>query len=172
MKLNVDSLVNKEREFIDFDLSDEVSNIEFSGIDYSLKSPVHISGRVLRAGINYILKANVDFVLAGNCSRCLVDVDIPIKYNIDAYLMREEYDEGDYEDCDVFSIEGSTIDLLNLIDSTLSLNMPQRVLCSENCKGICSSCGVDLNLESCKCENSADIDDIDPRFAKLKELLK
>ena len=73
---------------------------------------------------------------------------------------------------DVFEIDSSEVNLMEIIESTLCFNMPQRILCSEYCKGICSGCGVNLNTEDCKCEDSIDVDDIDPRFAKLKELLK
>lgn len=172
MKLNVDSLSNREKEFIDFDLSENIPSLEFYGVEYNLTSPIHILGRVSRAGKNYLIKSKVDLIIESNCARCLADISYPIEYNIDAYLMREEYDEGDYEDFDVFKVDGSEIDVMKIINSTLSFNMPQRILCSEECKGICSGCGVDLNFEECKCSASSDLDDIDPRFAKLKELLK
>ncbi len=172
MKLNIESLYNKEIRSKDFDLSENVSSFEFSGVEYKLVSPVHLSGQISKAGQNFLLKAKVEFVFLGSCNRCLADVKVPVEYNIDAYLMREEYDESEFEDVDVFEINSSDVDLMKIIDSTLCFNMPQRILCSEYCKGICSGCGVNLNTENCKCEDSIDVDDIDPRFAKLKELLK
>ena len=172
MKLNIESLYNKEIRSKDFDLSENVSSFEFSGVEYKLISPVHLSGRVSKAGQNFLLNAKVDFVFIGSCNRCLVDVEVPVEYNIDAYLMREEYDESEFEDVDVFGIKSSEVNLMEIVESTLCFNMPQRILCSEYCKGICSGCGVNLNTENCKCEDSIDVDDVDPRFAKLKELLK
>lgn len=172
MKLKVEALSNKEKDFIDFDLEENISSLNYYGVAYNLISPIHISGRISRAGRNYFVKSTVDLTVESSCSRCLVDVSCPIKYNIDAYLMREEYDEGDYEDYDVFRVDGSEIDFMKIVNSTLSFNMPQRILCSEDCQGICSGCGVDLNFEECKCDAPVDTDDIDPRFAKLKELLK
>ncbi|MEG0250193.1 MAG: DUF177 domain-containing protein [Peptostreptococcus sp.] len=172
MKLNIDSLYGKEIKSIDFDLSEDVSSIEFSGIEYNLISPIHLAGKVSKTGRNCLLEAEVDFAFKASCGRCLADIEVPVKYNIDAYLMKEDYDESEFEDIDVFKIDSSDVNLMDIINSTLSFNMPQRLLCSEYCKGICSGCGVDLNTENCKCEDSIDVDDVDPRFAKLKELLK
>lgn len=172
MKLNIDSLTNKERESIDFDFSEELESVKYYGVEYNLISPLHLTGRISRAGRNFLLRASVAFDYEGACSRCLKDMKVPVDYEIDAYLMKEEYDEDSYEDVDVFPLEGTEVDLLELVDSTLTYNMPRKVLCSEDCKGICSGCGVDLNTHDCVCEDSMDEDDIDPRFAKLKELLK
>ncbi|WP_101772682.1 YceD family protein [Peptostreptococcus faecalis] len=173
MELNIDSLYNnKDLSYIDFDLSENIEKINFSGIDYILVSPLRLNGKISKAGRNYLLQADVSFRFLTECGRCLKDVETPVDYKIDAYLMREEYDEDEYEDIDVFDVASTKIELLDIVNSTLIYNMPQKVLCSEDCKGICYECGVDLNNESCKCSDSADYDDIDPRFAKLKELLK
>lgn len=172
MKLNIDSLTNKERESVDFDFCENVESIRYYGVDYNLISPLHLTGRISRDGRNFLLKAKVNFDYKGACSRCLKDLEVPVAYEIDAYLMKEKYDEDSYEDVDIFPLEGTEVDLLELVDSTLTYNMPQKVLCSEDCKGICSGCGVDLNTHDCVCEDSMGDDDIDPRFAKLKELLK
>lgn len=171
MKLSIDSLNNNESDHIDIDFYEDIPETEHFGDFISLSSPVHIGGKISRAGKNYLLDSRVDFTYFTNCSRCLKEVEKDISYSLYAYLMREDYDEGEYEDSDVFRIESTEVDLMGIILSTMSYNLPQRVLCSKDCKGICSGCGVDLNKEVCKCEDSMD-DDIDPRFAKLKELLK
>jgi uncharacterized protein len=46
------------------------------------------------------------------------------------------------------------------------LNMDSRLICSEDCKGVCPRCGKDLNQGSCSCEK-----EVDPRLAALKQLL-
>lgn len=172
MKLNIDSLQNKEKSYLDFDLTEALDTLDIFGVDYRLTSPIRLHGRVSKAGRNYLIKARASFECIASCARCLTDVDLPVEYDIDAYLMREDYDEDEYEDRDVFEIGTGEVDLIDIVKSTVGLNMPQKTLCSEDCKGICSGCGVDLNTTDCKCEDSIDVDDIDPRFAKLKELLK
>ena len=48
----------------------------------------------------------------------------------------------------------------------LLLNLPEQVLCKEDCKGLCPECGTNLNLKDCDCGDK----DIDPRWAALKNL--
>ena len=50
----------------------------------------------------------------------------------------------------------------------LVLNAPQRSLCRPDCRGICPQCGTNLNTGSCDCDK----EDIDPRLAPLRNLLK
>ena len=54
------------------------------------------------------------------------------------------------------------------VEECLFINEPFKVLCDEDCKGLCPSCGANLNQEQCSC---GDDTDIDPRMEALKELL-
>ena len=59
--------------------------------------------------------------------------------------------------------------LLNMDDyiwSQVVISLPMKILCSNNCKGLCPQCGIDLNTQSCNCMDNT----IDPRLEKLKEL--
>lgn len=173
MMLNIDSLSNKSRDHIDFSIVDENSELDFGQGELRLTSPIRLEGRVERTGRNFLLKMKVSFDYIDNCARCLAEVESALDYDVVAYLMRDEYDEGEYEDVDVFSIDSSEVDLLDIVNATLTSNLPPKVICSEDCKGICSGCGVNLNLHECECPvDDTEDDDIDPRFAKLKELLK
>ena len=61
----------------------------------------------------------------------------------------------------------------SIIEQTLDFNLPHKVLCNEDCEGLCPECGANLNKETCSCsETASDEDFIDPRFAKLKDLFK
>jgi uncharacterized protein len=65
-------------------------------------------------------------------------------------------------------ITDGTIKMDEAIKQLIYLSMPMKSLCRDDCKGICPNCGVNLNEETCQCENSI----TDPRFDKLKDLLK
>ena len=109
------------------------------------------------------------------CSRCLEEVEIPLDFNIQGFIVQENnYTEDEYEEFDAFIVEDyENVDLLEIIAQNLEFNMPHKVLCGEDCKGLCPGCGANLNKEDCRCsEKINDEDNIDPRFAKLKELLK
>jgi uncharacterized metal-binding protein YceD (DUF177 family) len=60
------------------------------------------------------------------------------------------------------------IDITGFIKEMLILSVPMKAVCKESCRGICASCGADLNSESCSCSG----DSRDPRWDKLSKLLK
>jgi len=71
------------------------------------------------------------------------------------------------QDLDLSIFDGEAIDIDELVTEELLLAVPDHVLCSENCKGICPVCGVDRNSVTCDCQTA----EIDPRWAGLKELV-
>ena len=60
------------------------------------------------------------------------------------------------------------LDLKEVAENSIYLELPFKKLCNEDCKGLCQSCGVNLNNETCSCEDL----DIDPRLAGLKDFFK
>jgi uncharacterized protein len=74
---------------------------------------------------------------------------------------------ADYSD-EYTLADNDNIDLSVLLREDILLELPSKVLCKTNCKGICAVCGKNLNDGSCSCNKHM----IDPRLEKLKELLK
>lgn len=95
------------------------------------------------------------------CSRCLQDVE----KQISGSFSREIVLDGDkfYEEEGVLIVHDDEIDVEEVLLEALYLTTNSNVVCDENCKGLCPKCGANLNVESCSC----DLNDIDPRFAKL-----
>ena len=73
------------------------------------------------------------------------------------------------EDPDLYSFEGSKADLTDAVRDALLLELPYRFLCSEDCKGLCPSCGVNLNLGSCTCQEGAEVTN---PFSALKAIVQ
>jgi len=69
-------------------------------------------------------------------------------------------------DLDTDVIEGNELDLTEIAREQILLNLPEQELCKEDCRGICPTCGKDLNEGECRCGE----DDVDPRWAALKDL--
>ena len=65
-------------------------------------------------------------------------------------------------------VSGNYLDVDQLVRNELLLNLPMKVLCNENCKGICNRCGANLNYESCSCEDSG----LDPRMSVIQDIFK
>ena len=175
MIISLNELNKRETGKIDLNFSKKIDNISYCDNTYKLASPISLIGKISKNAKDEVhLRADVDFTLIDNCSRCLEPVEVPMSYTIDGFLVSEDFDEDSFEDYDAFIIDTDEVDLVKIIEQTLDFNLPQKVLCDEDCKGLCPKCGANLNKETCSCsETASDEDDnIDPRFAKLKDLFK
>ena len=153
--------------------SQKIDTINYCENTYKIASPLNLTGKISRTNKGYYLDANVSFQMIDNCARCLDEVKVPIEYAIEGFLVKEDFDEDEFEDYDAFIVDGDEVNLLDIIGQTLIFNLPTQSLCKEDCEGLCQDCGANLNRETCACSQIAnDEDDIDPRFAKLKDLFK
>jgi uncharacterized protein len=73
------------------------------------------------------------------------------------------------EDLDTEFYDGEVIDLDAIIQRQIILAMPFYPLCREDCKGLCSHCGINKNQEICQC---SDKEFVDPRLSGLKDFFK
>jgi uncharacterized protein len=58
------------------------------------------------------------------------------------------------------------LDVDRLLFNEILVNWPEKVLCKPDCKGICKTCGTNLNLATCDCEQS----ELDPRMAQFQDV--
>lgn len=105
------------------------------------------------------------------CSRCLevtrLPISAPFKYILTpAQTEHPEEQELNAEDMDFVSYSDNLIDLDPLITEQILLQIPMKVLCREDCKGLCPHCGINLNTDRCQCHTER----IDHRLAVLKKL--
>lgn len=113
--------------------------------------------------------------LPQQCARCLEPFTLTLDRSFTQYLMRtsaeqpDDAEDGEIEltlrDLDRSSLVGDDVDLAAVLREELLLAMPGKLVCREDCKGICSGCGAELNHEECTCEP-----EIDPRWEALKGL--
>lgn len=97
------------------------------------------------------------------CDRCAAEFDREVSYPLDIPLASELQDE---ENPDYFLLDGDELDLEELLETVFILNMDTRFLCRDDCKGLCSRCGKNLNEGPCGCRTESD-----PRLAVLEQLL-
>ena len=136
-----------------------------------MSDPVHfvdvrVEGEYLCTGDNRIsVKAEVSAQADTRCSRCLEPVRVPVRATVDAVYDRQP----DPEDPDLYSFEASTVELTDAVRDALLLELPMRVLCKEDCKGLCPECGINLNKDTCTCQEGAEV--INP-FSALTHLFR
>jgi len=106
------------------------------------------------------------------CNCCLeqftLDIEAPLKERFVTTGQYELLTEKEQRDENVSCYQNSKINLEPLIEQALYLALPMRAVCKENCQGLCSKCGCNLNLDKCECKD----EEIDPRLAVLQQILK
>jgi uncharacterized protein len=106
------------------------------------------------------------------CARCLKECTLPIEsefeesFLLPRYAPTEEDTELADDDMGISFLPEEGIDLKDIVAEQIWLNIPIKPLCDEQCKGLCSSCGTDLNRGDCACQREYR----DDRFAALKTL--
>ena len=136
------------------------------GVSYPVSEPVRAEGTVRNTAGVLMMTGSVDTTIHGTCDRCATDFDREVSIPLDVVLVTEMANEEN-EDEWVFPLEGDSADLDEIIRTVFVLNLDSKLLCKEDCKGLCHRCGTNLNHGPCTCQK-----ELDPRFAALKQLLE
>jgi uncharacterized protein len=138
----------------------------------SLKSEATVSGKLNLAGSELFVNGHVEGEAQVECDRCLKPIDV----KVDTDFSLEYITGSDYESSQVAELgeevmavsvfDGEAIDVDEIVKEQIVLAIPTRRLCSEECKGLCPECGIDLNSGDCNCK----AEQVDPRWAALKDL--
>jgi len=162
MLLDLREIIGVPGGRVSFDFEPDMSDAA-SGSVVRIKKPARAAGNVMnRAGV-LTFSANVDATLICVCARCLKEFEYPVHKQISANLT----EGGEGEDSDGYFLQGDEVDIGEIVVTEFILNMADRLLCDENCAGLCQYCGSDLNSESCACKKETD-----PRLAILSQLLE
>ena len=116
---------------------------------HSFGSPVTVSGTVSnRAGV-VTLCYSCRFVADHVCDRCLCEFAREYSFSFEHTLVTEDSRYDDYVVCKDYAL-----DMDELVMCDLLLELPTKILCREDCKGLCFKCGADLNKGECSCSHS------------------
>ena len=137
--------------------------------DYHFPAPLKLQGSIVGTAGYLRLEAEVSAPYVSFCARCLKDVSgefaFCLERTVSTRAQLSELDEAELDD--YVLAENGFVELDELLFEFFELSLPLRVLCSEDCRGLCQHCGQDLNLGDCQCEKKA----IDPRMAPLQAWL-
>ena len=112
------------------------------------------------------ISGTVDLAASIPCSRCLEEVPTRIHFDIDKEFRLENSAINDEEMEDIDYLIGFDLDVDKLIYGEILVNWPMKVLCKEDCKGICKVCGMNLNKGDCNCQRT----ELDPRMAAIQDV--
>ena len=169
MKIDITSVVSSINRSTAYEASLDFNTFSSRLGDFPLtyKSPI---------SLQVANQENTKLVITGSgevkakipCDRCLKDVQTLIRFEIDEELflrdgkvVDEESEEPDY-------LIGLDLDVDKLVYSEILVNWPMKVLCRDDCKGICRVCGKNLNHGTCSCDRTV----LDPRMAAIQDIFK
>ena len=150
----------------------DANELQFDEDEVRVIERVDVRGQARRKNGEVELRGCLNTRVAVPCGRCLKQVELPLEVRFAERFVSEvswrgeEQHELREEDLNLAVFDGEGIELEDLVKEEILLGVPGHVLCAEECKGLCPSCGLDRNFANCDCE----AEQIDSRWDKLKEL--
>jgi len=165
MLLGLSKIIDSPGASVPFSTSVDLSDLRY-GISRPVTEAVVARGTVRNTAGVLLMTGNVTTTIHGICDRCAAEFSREIDFPIDVVLVTELASEEN-EDEWVFPLVGDSADLDDIVRTVFVLNLDSKLLCKEDCKGLCPHCGKNLNTDVCTCEK-----ELDPRLAALKQFLK
>jgi len=143
-----------------------------SGIDFTFETPLQAEAKIRRTGRSVLIIGKVETTLRLQCARCLKEFSSPLSTTFDLTLqpVKEAPSDEDIElgseEMESSFFEGGEIHLSELACEQIFLELPYQPLCQEGCRGLCPTCGTDLNLSPCECVK----EEFPSGFSGLKKL--
>ncbi len=139
---------------------------------FRIASPVRLAFEIFKDKSTFRLVGTTKTTLEVPCSRCLEPLVVPVDAQFDLRYQPHSTNVGEGEleieedDLTTAFYQNEEIDLEQLMREQFYLALPMKPLCSRDCKGLCPTCGTNLNRATCDCKR----DVTDPRLAVLKNL--
>lgn len=166
MLLDLSRLKDRPGSTVPFQIDLDLHELEFGGCR-PVTEPVRAEGEVRNTADVFVLSGTVSTTLHGVCDRCAADVVRRVEYPLHAVFAGELANDDGEEDPWLFLLEDGCADLDDVVITAFVLSMDSKLLCKDDCKGLCCRCGKNLNDGPCDCQP-----EIDPRLAVLRQLLQ
>ena len=153
MKLDITKGIQRKGTSVEVELSDTWGEDRWNGDTISFAGPVTFSGVYMLADETAIVRGTVCADISSNCARCAGPAMTHVTAELEEAYVRDTGDERmEALDEDQYTYSGHVLELDDAVRTALLLELPSRILCKEDCKGLCSQCGADLNINECSCQ--------------------
>jgi uncharacterized protein len=147
MKIDISTALNRPGTAVSFECSKDMHEIIISGNMLEFISPLVITGKLMYTGKDFNVNGTIEVEYKTQCNRCTKDVINNLKFDFS-----EEFSKTlDDDHPDRYLFANNEIDLESMALDNISLMVPMKHLCDEDCKGLCPVCGSDLNDIDCSC---------------------
>ena len=170
MLINLSDVLSDQHKTVEetVPLTMDVIRLKSGKYPVAESEPVHVRVEHVRDK-ELLIQADARLTVIIPCDRCLDDVKHEFVINSTKHVdlglsdaeLTEELDESNF-------IDGYHLDVDKLLYNEILSEWPEKVLCREDCKGLCKVCGQNLNAGSCDCEEPG----LDPRMSVVRDLFK
>ena len=163
MKIQISDIVSGKGRHKNIDYTFEMNPFEFEGDIIKPVSSCSVQGDISSKDNILLLNINIKVNLEMNCSRCLDTFIYPIDIDIEERFTNDSNSEDE-----AFIVIDDVLDINEVVETSIISTLPIKRVCKTNCKGLCQTCGCNLNHGSCTCDK----EDVDVRFEVLKGFFK
>ncbi len=146
----------------------DIHEFSYLGSDFSVNhiEPFDVVLSMIGTGkLHITIETTVD--ICGACDRCLSPVSFKVPVSVDETIEISEGQVVTDDDIGPYSfVDEEDINIDELIMNEILVNFPAKILCQDDCKGICPVCGKNRNTESCDCDDTV----LDPRMAQFLDV--
>ena len=170
MLISLSDVLSDQHKTVEETVPLSMDMIRMKSGDYPVikSEPVHVRVEYVK-GKELLIYADTKLETLIPCDRCLEDVRHEFVLNVTKHVdvglsdaeLTEELDESNF-------IDGYHLDVDKMLFHEILSEWPEKVLCREDCKGLCRVCGQNLNTGSCDCEDPG----LDPRMSVVRDLFK
>lgn len=170
MLINLSDVLSDQHKPVEETVSLEMDEFRMKSGAFPIirKEPVHVIVTHMK-GKELQIQAETKVTVLIPCDRCLEEVEQEFPFTLTKYVdlgtpdaeLKEGFDESNF-------IDGYYLDVDKMLYNEILIGWPTKVLCSEDCKGICNVCGQNLNMGTCDCEDTG----LDPRMSVVRDLFK
>jgi len=125
--------------------------------------PASVTGHAVNVAGALEIRGEIQVNMRCTCDRCMAPFQVEKTLPVVAYLAETLTDE---ENSEIFLLESGSVHLDEIFTTMFFLDMESKVVCGEDCQGLCITCGTNLNEDPCACKR-----EVDPRLAALQQLL-
>lgn len=167
MLVNLTDVFTSEGKVVEKTVSLEMTEFQSKMGTFPIadKSPVQITMSNLGVG-KALVEGTAEITLEMACDRCLTEVPVKMELKFSRDVASQDSQDSEIDDENQDILEGSQLNIEALINNEILINLPDKVLCKEDCKGICKQCGQNLNEGVCGCDDFVP----DPRMAAIKDI--
>lgn len=157
--------IDRKNEELEFNYTEDLSYLANEQQEISAISPVNVVGTISKVDNYYMVNGRIEVEITYKCSRCL-QIFTKIENNDFSEIFIITEFEASVDDEQPYTIiENNEINIKPIVEEAVAVLIPYIPICDEECKGLCATCGIDLNVDSCECTNMR----IDPRLADLAD---